>query len=177
MKTISKDYKFLLSKKHDNDINWGTSSLKFIKSLDFIIENYGIKSMLDYGCGKGHLQRKIEENHFGIKVVSYDPCLEKFNFKSKCELVACIDVMEYVEEEFRNQVIFDLYNNCEKFLYCVISTKKTINILPDGTNAHINLKSPNEWLKLFSSLFEFENFSYNENKGRLTFFAKPGEIK
>lgn len=115
------------------------------------LELTGSKSILDYGCGKGHqyTNRFVHEEYFfGIMPSLYDPGVEEFSKlpKGTFDAVISTDVLEHIEEEDISDVIKQIFSKAEKFVYLGICNKPAIAILPDGRNAHVTLKSFDWWL-------------------------------
>lgn len=56
--------------------------------------------------------------------------------------------MEHVEPEYTEQVLEDIWKHARLGIHFYIPTTLACAILPDGRNAHINLKTPAEWIRL-----------------------------
>ena len=62
---------------HATHKTWsGKGTLQYKEDLKFFIEKYNIKTILDFGCGKG-LQYSIYnlDKELGVTVTQYDPCI------------------------------------------------------------------------------------------------------
>ena len=64
-----------------------------------IEEEFGIKSLLDYGTGKGNVVKKLRGELSGMQVDGYDPAVEEWGEhpNQKYDILTCLDVLEHVE--------------------------------------------------------------------------------
>ena len=115
-----------------------------------LAKRHGEADVIDYGSGPGRLEEAIKERFWlpdGIHFHPYDPFVEKFSaVPEPAHCVLCMDVLEHVEPECTEAVldhIQSLTKNVAMFSIGLIPSKK---VLPDGTNAHINLRPPEYWL-------------------------------
>ena len=134
--------------------DWGITAGKYagealIELLKFYPE---IKTILDYGCGKGTLKPFIEEA--GItdrKWTLYDPGVARFSNEptEQFDLVITTDVLEHVEEIMLNKVLSHLRSLTGRFLYneiaCSYCGLKFESGPYAGLDLHINLKVPDIW--------------------------------
>lgn len=114
-------------------------------------------SVLDYGCGKGELRLHLPH---GVKC--YDPGVAKYAVHPRedgyprgvtawpdgvppYDIVVCTDVLEHVEQEATRDVLEDLRQLTDHFLLLNINLRPAAKTLPDGRNAHINLRTWPEW--------------------------------
>ena len=70
--TISKEYSTLMSQMHSDKATFG-GDIKAFRVIDRLIIKYKIKSIIDYGCGKGDLMFNIREKYPKIEVFGFDP--------------------------------------------------------------------------------------------------------
>ena len=136
----------------------GKSTLIFAKLIKQIIKKNKINTMLDYGCGKGFfyknpsnqhgLKLKSLKNYWDIKIDLYDPCFkENSNLDENkiYDLVICIDVLEHIPSDDINWVLEKLLMKAKKYLFINVACHPAIALLPNGNNAHVNIKTPKWW--------------------------------
>ena len=72
--TISKEYKAAIRAKHAEG-RWGASGFKHAGDLflERLLVRSNIKTVLDFGCGRGTMKPFLEERHPHIIVSEYDP--------------------------------------------------------------------------------------------------------
>jgi len=134
--------------------NWGITAGKYAgDSIIALLKFYPeIKTILDYGCGKGSLKPFIEEAGItGKKWTMYDPGVPKFSNEptGQYDLVITTDVLEHVEEIMLNKVLANLRSLTGRFLFNEIACSycgKRFGAGPyKGQDLHINLKVPDIW--------------------------------
>jgi len=123
-------------------------------SIRRALEVTGSTSMLDYGCGDG-LQYTVYglREFFPIEeLFCYDPGVLEFSDKPEAsktfDAVISTDVMEHIPDEVTEEVLAEIFAYATKMVYFRIATSRAINMLPNGENAHCNIKSHIEWLQL-----------------------------
>lgn len=148
-KLITKDYKRQLNKMHRK--GYGDSAGKWKYCINELIRVYGIKTMLDYGCGQGVLKNHVPKH---IIYQGYDPAGDKMKCKAPvpAELVICLDVLEHIELEFLDNVFVHLRLLIKKVGFLVIAQQPATQILEDGRNAHLILESPEWWYKRIGNI-------------------------
>lgn len=131
------------------DPAYGAGSHRYVHLLANIIKREGCKTVLDYGAGKGTLAAEMLK--IGIKVDEYDPCVPgKENGRFPADLVTCIDVMEHIEPQCIDHVIFDLRRMTLKCLFLDIATKfDKHRWLTDGRNSHQVVEDDEWWKRQF----------------------------
>lgn len=141
---ISEEYKNQLLELRSRR-PWGTTGCKKAGIVNGFIEKIGAKSILDYGAGTQSLEPEVE-----IDYHAYDPAVPGIDKRPipTCDLVVAIDVMEHVEPIYTQAVLEDISKHATKGVLLYIPLTKAVAILPDGRNAHINLRPPTEWLAL-----------------------------
>jgi len=140
----------------------GKSTLIFAKLIKQIIQNNNILTMLDYGCGKGYyyenpfnkygVKSDSLRNYWDIDIDLYDPCFQeysKFNDNKDYDLIICIDVLEHIPTIDINWVLEKLLKKSKKYLFINIACHPAIALLPNGKNAHVNIKTPKWWHEKF----------------------------
>ena len=140
----------------------GKSTLIFAKLIKEIIKKNKIKTMLDYGCGKGFfyknpsnqngLQIKSLRNYWDIDIDLYDPCFEEnsnLNEDKNYDLLICVDVLEHIPKEDIYWILEKLMTKAKKYLFINVACYPAIALLPNGKNAHINIQPPKWWHEKF----------------------------
>jgi hypothetical protein len=151
---MTDEYKMLLAEKHKEE-DWGNSALYWINYILELSLRHDCKTILDYGSGKGALKSRLEH----IEVLEYDPPLEKYDCEM-CDMLVCVDVMEHVEPQYTLPIIQNLSLLYRKSYFIAIDTKPAKHLLPDGRNAHINLKTHQEWCELLQDYFAGDIIEY-----------------
>ena len=146
------------TKRNAKDAYDGHSTLVFAKLIKDIIIKNQIKSMLDYGCGKGFYYSNPSNMH-GEKILSlrdywkididlYDPCYEKNSFydeSKKYDLVISIDVLEHIPEQDIDWVLERIISTAKKYVFINVACYPAVALLPNGENAHININDHRWW--------------------------------
>ncbi len=148
------------------DAYHGGSTREFAKVIKKIIEKNHIKNMLDYGCGKGFFydnpffwkEEKVEplKKLWGIEIDLYDPCYEKHSHLQTnkfYDLIICIDVLEHVPRQDINWLLNKIFSISKKYVFLNVACYYSNALLPDGTNAHINVNDKDWW---FNKILEFK---------------------
>ena len=147
---ISEEYCKLNEKLHKAPRGFGGDGHKWVDQVMFLIQRFGIETMLDYGCGQSTLWKMLRKRYPTIRNLvwysEYDPCIKK---KSKvpdrmCDLVVCTDVLEHIEPECLGNVIEHIKSLANRVVFLNINTQLANKVLPDGRNAHL-IVQPKEW--------------------------------
>lgn len=131
---------------HKNDKNWqGITLLKYIPTINQIIKDKDIKTILDYGCGKAK-HHPSEWN-----ATKFDPAIPEFanKPKGKFDLVISTDVLEHIPVDNLKPIIDELFEYSNKWLFVSVCCRKAKAILPNGYNAHATIESAKWWRELF----------------------------
>lgn len=160
MRLITEKYREINREIHGAIKNYGKNSLQWVPHIWKLIEEGKIKTILDYGCGKGVLSLNIP--YF---ISNYDPGVVQFEeMPSPAELVVCTNVLECVEPEYLEYVIDHLNFLTEGCLFLTICTKAAPGKLLDGRNFHLNVKTQQEWEDLISKWFVIKNRDTKEDE-------------
>lgn len=110
------------------------------------------ETLLDYGCGQGHLSRACAD--WGLPIFEYDPAIPgKDELPAPADIVVCADVLEHIEPECIDAVLTHLQALTRKILIAVIATRPAVKTLADGRNAHVLLMTPMQWFDKLSERF------------------------
>ena len=159
---ISNEYRKLNTKMHRTTPGWGAGAgKKWGWMVEDLMLSYDTTSVLDYGCGKGHLQQKIRH------VTCYDPNVPQFaNLPAPHDIVVCFDVLEHVEPECIDDVLEHIRDLTKVVTFLNIATRKGSkkHTLPDGRNAHLIVEDTEWWKNKLEKLFMIRNI--NETPGK-----------
>jgi len=181
-KLISDEYRNLNKKLHASKNEYGSFGNKYIEYvLKIMQDNSHIKTVLDYGCGKGELAKSLP-----FKIFEYDPCVEgKDKDPEPADLVICTDVLEHVERDYLEAVIGDIARCTKTVAFIVINLCPAKKFLEDGRNAHIIQESKEWWADQLLKYFDIKQAEiislksdekvYNEGEIRLIVAPKLHE--
>ena len=142
----------------------GRSLVKFIDIIKNYLDKHECKSLIDYGCGKGLLYtedfKKVTRSNEALpvplteygglnKLALFDPVHEENNKLPMGLYDAAIstDVLEHVPTSDLDWVIREIFSYSQKMVFLNIACMPAIKKLADGSNAHISLHSPYDWLQ------------------------------
>jgi len=161
-KFASNEYIEQLRKLHeDNDkFGVGAQTSKHYDQIAKIIKIKQIKTVLDYGCGKGHFISYIKEKFPDVNIVGYDIAnpIYSENPSGQFDLVVCLDVMEHIEFGLLSDVLTDIKNKTSNIFVTTIANYPAKAQLPDGRNAHLIQIPFGQWFNIFSSFFRVDQF-------------------
>lgn len=126
--------------------------MSHIKSL---VDKYGAKSLLDYGCGKAihHVEKKLYDEIGMYDVELYDPAVDKYSTLTGriLDCVVCVDVLEHIPEDNLDHTLGLILSKAKMFVFFAISCNPSRDILKDGSNAHVTLREPGWWVEKLSN--------------------------
>ncbi len=139
----SKEYLAELKKLHNKKTFGTAASLPF--EVEQLITQKDIKSILDFGAGKGNTSATIKEKFPNITLYTYDPVTFPITLPTKVDLVYSSDVLEHIEPNLIDKTLNDLSNRANKYQYHLIACHPAKKSLSDGRNAHLIVESPKWW--------------------------------
>ena len=144
--TISKEYSTLMSQMHSDKATFG-GDIKAFRVIDRLIIKYKIKSIIDYGCGKGDLMFNIREKYPKIEVFGFDPGNPDFAIlpTKQYQMIITSDVMEHIEPRFLNNVLEHINSLFTDIGYFYIATSPSKKDFSNGRNAHLIVAGPDYW--------------------------------
>lgn len=162
MPLISEAYREQQHTLHETNPHYGKASLVYAPVLAEIINKLEVTHVLDYGCG-AKLRLPDALKQCGIKhrftYQAYDPCVPKYASPPvPAEMVACIDVLEHVEEDHIDAVLDHLEQLVEAVGFFTICTAPAYKTLPDGRNAHVLQRPPEWWLPRLMVRFDLQTY-------------------
>lgn len=150
MKQLKSVYDQYEQMHKDPNMFMGFSLHSFIPEISLIVKDTNIKTVLDYGCGKGLAHRTFNlRQMWGVDDITlYDPGVMLYQTKPSglYDMTLCMDVMEHVPEEYVDDVFEEIAKYTKKVAVFSISTRPASKLLPDGRNAHLTVK-PVKWWK------------------------------
>lgn len=141
---ISATYAEQNRRLHEERMDYGVGGGKHADMVKRLMDAVKppVRSVLDYGCGKGLLARSL-----GFPIWEYDPGVPgKEEAPRPADLVICTDVLEHVEPEHLEAVLADLGRVTKRIAYLTIHTGPSGKTLSDGRNAHL-VQQPWAWWK------------------------------
>ena len=159
---------FLYKELHEQDLGYGASTAHHFDKIKKFISEQNPKSILDFGCGKGSLENLISKEFNGILIHGYDPAIDS---KSKIELpeyemLLSTDVLEHLYEDEIAPIFEEMISLNPKSMYHLICHRAAYQILPDGTNAHKTIETPEWWFEKITSIVESRGYIVEyENQG------------
>lgn len=155
---ISEGYRNLLLQLRQNRPSYGSTAYKHAADVRDFAEQLQAKTILDYGCGAGTLGSASEMQKFDV--IGYDPAVKGKEVLPEVsfDVVACIDVMEHVEESYVTDVLEQIYSKAQSGVYLLISLVPAKHILPNGENAHITLYPAHEWFERLTEFFPWRSY-------------------
>ena len=150
MQTISREYVAQNAALHAARADYGTSGHRWAKPIADIARILSTCDVLDYGCGKGTLQRVL-----GFPIHEYDPAIAAKSARpAPAALVACTDVLEHIEPEYLDAVLDDIRALTLRAVFLSVATRPAKKSLPDGRNAHLIIQPAAWWLERLCKRFE-----------------------
>jgi uncharacterized Rossmann fold enzyme len=146
---ISAEMRDLNRQLHLVHPGYGIGSSKYANLVLDLMERCKIKSVLDYGSGKGQLAKALP-----FPIWEYDPAIPgKDESPRPAELVMCVDVLEHIEPDKLPLVLDDLRRCVLKVGYFTIHIGAAQKKYADGRNTHLIQKDESWWRAQISEFF------------------------
>jgi 2-polyprenyl-3-methyl-5-hydroxy-6-metoxy-1,4-benzoquinol methylase len=150
---ISAEYRQLNADLHRANLAYGVGGGHHAPVVLKILSNPKLRSVLDYGCGKGLLGKALAQA--GIPIWEYDPAIPgKDEAPRAADLVTCTDVLEHIEPDRLPFVLDDLRRCVKQIGYFVIHTGPSSKTLSDGRNTHLIQEGEVWWRKQLAKFFK-----------------------
>lgn len=137
----------LYKQLHIKDGHYGSTPAHHFDKISNFIHERRPRSILDFGCGKGTLQTLITQKHPEVVVHSYDPAITDRETipMTQYDMVITTDVLEHLYEDEIPGIFLEMLSLDPASMYHIICHRLAHAILPDGTNAHKTVQTPQWW--------------------------------
>jgi SAM-dependent methyltransferase len=146
--------------------------VKDLGAFHTYMEQWNPNTVLDYGCGKGAILSKLQEQYPNTTWTGYDPAVRMFDMEltnKTFECIFCNDVLEHIEPEYLDTVLKNIFDLSSKYVWLRIDTLPARKKLSDGRNAHLILENKEWWTnKLNKYNFTIDYCNLNK-KGKLDY--------
>jgi hypothetical protein len=141
------------------DLFNGVSILPQLQKIKLLVSEFGVKTLLDYGSGKGiqYRARNIKmrdgeiipsvQSYLGVESIHcYDPGVAEFQKfpDGQFDGVISTDVLEHCPEPDLPWILDEMFGAASKFIFANIAAYPARKTLPNGENAHCTVQ-PQEW--------------------------------
>jgi len=109
----------------------------------FLDDRPDVKSILDFGCGKGTPLQSLSNKD--MTIYNYDPITNPIELPKQVDLVYSRDVLEHIEPEQIDSVLNKLFTISNKYQHHLIACHPAKKGLSDGRNAHLIIERPKWW--------------------------------
>lgn len=154
---VSEEYVEQLQQVHANKKDWGGGnvSAKEFPHYAHRMQDLGVNTILDYGCGCGLFKPWMEVHNPGYIVEEYDPGIPgKDALPQPADFVVCCDVLEHVEPDKLENVLKHIKSVATKGAYLVVALFVSKLELPDGRQAHLIVNPGKWWINQISKVFD-----------------------
>lgn len=163
----------------------GQSLVPRINEIKILLAGYRVRTLLDYGSGKGRLyaDMKIDAGgdvheslaaYWGVeRIACYDPAFPPLATlpAGPFDAVVCTDVLEHCPEVDLSWIVDELFSLARCLVYANVACYPARKTLPGGENAHITQRPPEWWAALFQAAAD----PYPNIHGRVVAALEPGE--
>lgn len=141
---ITPHYAAINAGLHRKSDGYGAGGYKWAVPVALAAMILDAKTILDYGCGKGTLRRKLK----GVRC--YDPAIKGFDGPPEpADLVVSTDMLEHVEPECLDDVLDHIKSLSLKGAFLIVANRESNKRLIDGRNAHLIVKPQAWWMERF----------------------------
>lgn len=175
MMDIVEQYKIL----HQTTPSYGAGGGQYLSEVRLFIDYLKPTSVLDFGCGKESLIRKLAHHYPQIEFYGYDPAIPGRDTLpiEKADLIITTDVLEHIPEDALPDVV-ETMASISDHVFAVLHHALAERILSSGTNAHCTVKPPQWYYELFGRYFNTPHPLPGRNPclSALITFPLPGKI-
>lgn len=134
----------------------GLSVLQHADEIGRLIRQFGVVTMLDFGCGRGNSYRPPHEIHkaWGVAMPTlYDPAFSTHDALpaagAKFDFVICSDVLEHVPRSQVDEFVAGLFDLSRRIVWASVCCRPAKKSFPDGTNLHVTVEPITWWEQVF----------------------------
>jgi hypothetical protein len=131
-----------------------------------LLTRYGVKSLLDFGCGgSDYLEAGFSEDQnaktfFELDEVRLFEPARNIDQRQPSDAVLCFDVLEHIFIADVPRIVRELFSFAGKLLVVNVACYPARALLPNGENAHITVRPPLWWKGIFDAIaIEFPDVS------------------
>ena len=147
---IRQEYAEQLKQTRKDDPNWGSTAALYAGAdvVRLLHRNKQVRSILDFGCGKGTLAQYIRQYAPLMTVSEYDPSVPGKDTipDRQFDMIVSTDVMEHIEPESLTETLEWIQNHARLGQFHVIACGPTNKVLPDGRDVHLIQQPINWWV-------------------------------
>ena len=144
----------------------GNELPKFIQPIKKLIDEHGARTILDYGAGKdrqydprttmpdGRVFPDIK-SYWGVeRITCYDPAVPEHDTlpDTPSDGVVSTDMLEHCYAGDVPWIVREMFSLANRFVFANVACYPAKARLPSGENAHITIREPQWWGRLFSSI-------------------------
>lgn len=151
LQTITDEYARLNRELHETNPKYGIGGGRYADSVMVLRDTYDATTVLDFGCGKGALKKSLGNPEW---LSEYDPAIPgKDVLPGRADIVVATDVLEHIEPDLLDNVLFQIARRADKAVLLAIATRPAGKTLSDGTNAHKIIENADWWRQKLSERF------------------------
>lgn len=172
--SITKGYRSEMTRRHLASKSWGNSAKNYggADVLGLLDRFPNIKTVLDFGCGKGSMKEYVEARTWrkDLRWTEYDPgipCKAALP-QGRYDMVLSCDVLEHIEPNELTETLNQLADWTQVLSYHNIACSPTGHLFADGEHAgkdvHLIVEPPLWWLDTIDRAFipDLELWEYRD---------------
>ena len=162
--TITRGYRNEMIRRHIDSKSWGNSAKNYGGGdVLHLLDRYpNIKTVLDFGCGKGTMKQYVEQRLHRDDVIwtEYDPGISgKQDLpQGRFDMVLSCDVLEHIEPNELTSTLQQLKDWTNILSYHNIACTPTGHLFADGEHkgkdVHLIVQKPGDWLETLENAFD-----------------------
>ncbi len=170
--SITKEYRNEMARRHRERTSWGNSAKNYggADVLGLVDRFPNIKTILDFGCGKGTMKQYVEARTWrkDLRWTEYDPGIPGKDTppQKRFDMVLSCDVLEHIEPEELPNTLVQLADWTGTLSYHNIACTPTGRAFGpgpfEGRDIHMCVEQPDWWLDITDRIFgdDFELWEY-----------------
>lgn len=167
--SVTRDYEAILKGMHDGS-NWGASARKYSGAAveGILFQQPRVKTVLDFGSGKGTLGEYCKIRNPRLEWTNYDPGVPGIDVlpDKRFDCVTSTDCLEHVEPHLLDETIRELGDRAGILLLLDIPCHETGQKFPSGPykglDLHMTVEEPEWWLAKLNGILQPMNLQVFE---------------